>query len=109
MVNHADAVRVGEHDWTFELTGLLQPGGTGHLTIAVQREPGAEYRLHQGVPSEGENGGDAGAHLAAIRQILHQRVVSNHHPRDVGDRVPRPRASVEGNAQIPGARRFAGE
>ena len=39
IAHHADAVRVGDRDWSLEIAALLDPRRAGHLAIAVQREP----------------------------------------------------------------------
>src|SRR5574342_861333 len=40
IVNNTDAVRVGNPDRTFEEAAFLHPCRAGHLTVAVEREPG---------------------------------------------------------------------
>ena len=61
VADYADAVRVGDHDRTVEKAGIFDPGGAGHLAIAVEREPGGEDGVITGLAA-GMDGGDAGAH-----------------------------------------------
>src|SRR5207245_473826 len=35
--DHADTVRIGNHDRTFQEARLVHPGGPGHFAIAVER------------------------------------------------------------------------
>src|SRR5262249_17001188 len=39
IAHHAHAVSVGDHHRAFEEPGLVHPGGTGHLAVAVLRIP----------------------------------------------------------------------
>src|SRR5437868_5834949 len=45
VANHADAMRVGDHDGTVEKAGLFYPGRAGHFAIAVEGEPSGKYRV----------------------------------------------------------------
>ena len=60
VADHADAVGVGDHDGAVEEAGVVDPGGAGHFTVAVEGEPGGEYGVVTGFAA-GMDGGDAGA------------------------------------------------
>ena len=42
VADDADAVGVGDHDGAVEEAGVVDPGGAGHFTVAVEGEPGGE-------------------------------------------------------------------
>src|SRR5258708_24302 len=58
--NHSDAVRVGDHHGTIEKSGVVDPGRAGHLSIAVECEPGGEHGVVAGFAAR-MNGCDSGA------------------------------------------------
>ncbi len=62
IAHDADAVRIGDHHGPVEKARLLDPGGAGHLAIAVLREPGGEDRIGDRVRTARQDGRDAGAH-----------------------------------------------
>ena len=107
LVDRTDAVGVGDHDRALELAGLLDPGGAGHLAVAIERKPGTEDRPLEAVLAAWQHRRHPGPHRAAVGQVLDQGCVTDRDAGDVGNRVQRPRAAVEGDAEIPGARRFA--
>ena len=67
---------------------------------AVQHVVSGEHRSRDRIASARQDRGDACPHLAAIREVLDQRRLSNHHAGDVGDRIERPRRAFERNAEI---------
>jgi hypothetical protein len=103
VAHHADAVRVGQEHRPLQLPRLLDPGGAGHLAVAVQCEPSAEYRRAQAIAAARQDRGDARAHLVPARQVLDQRGVANRHAGDVRDRIERSRLAVERHAEVPRA------
>ena len=103
IADDADAVRVGDHHGPGKKARLLEPGGTGHLAVAVEREPSAK----NGIAVRGaarEDGGDAGAHRTAPDDQLaiarDDRAVPDGDTGDVGDGVEGTGRAVEGDAEI---------
>src|ERR1700752_2252638 len=60
VADDTHAMRVGDHHGTIEKSGVFDPGGTSHLTVAVQGEPGGEDGV-VGAFTARMNGGDTGA------------------------------------------------
>jgi hypothetical protein len=46
--------------------GIVQPGGPGHLPVAVESEPSRQYRVER-LFVAGKNGGNTSAHRAYTR------------------------------------------
>jgi hypothetical protein len=106
IANDADAVGVGDHDGSVEESGVVNPGGAGHLAVAVEGEPGGEDGV-VGSFSARMDGSDAGAdrafadhELAAARD---ERGVADFDSFNVGDGVVGPGSAVEGDAEAAGA------
>ena len=55
---------------SFEETGLLDPGGTGHLAVAVLGEPAGEGEALDRVKAARQDRRDAGAHRALANHKL---------------------------------------
>src|SRR5262249_28447407 len=62
VADGADAGGVGQHDRAFEEAGLLDPGGAGHLAVAVEREPAGEDRVAAILFAARQYSRDAGPH-----------------------------------------------
>ena len=107
LMDRADAVGVGQHDRAFQLSAFLEPGRAGHLTAAIEGEPGAEDRAHEGLPPPRQDRGHAGPGCAAIVEVLDHGRVADSDAGNVGDRVERPRIAIEGDAEVTGSRRLA--
>src|ERR1700732_3939063 len=60
ITHHADTMRVSNEDGAIQKTGFLEPRGSSHLAIAVEREPSPECRII-GLLSARPDGGDPGA------------------------------------------------
>ena len=106
VANHANAVRVGDHDGAIEESGVVDPGCAGHFAVAVEREPGGENGVVAGLSAR-MNGGDAGAHRAfadfEFAFAGDERGVADLDSFDVGDGIVGAGSAVEGNAEIAGA------
>jgi hypothetical protein len=106
VADHAYAVRIGDHHGSGEEAGIFHPGGAGHLTVAIEGEPGGEDRVVVGLAA-GMNGGDAGAHrsLADYEFALagEERGVADLDSLYVRDGVVGARSAVERNTEIAGA------
>ncbi len=95
-VSHdAYAVRVGDHHGAVEESGFFDPGGSGHLAVAILRIPSGECGIGERL-SAGENDRDAGANIGS----LNQRCVADLNSGDVRDGVQRAGCSIERNAEI---------
>jgi hypothetical protein len=105
-------VRVGDHDGAVEEAGVFEPGGSGHLAVAVEREPSAEDGVVRVLPS-GMDSGNAGADGAFADFELavagDERGVSDFYALDVGDGVIRAGRAVEGDTEIAGTGLGLGE
>ncbi len=105
-------MRVGDHHRPVEKARILEPGGAGHLAIAVEREPSGEDGIVVCFAA-GKNGGDSGAHRAFADYELalarDERGVSDFNAFDVGDGVVRAGSAVEGNSQTARARLGLGQ
>src|SRR5882762_8779036 len=103
VTNHADAVRVGDHDGAVEEAGVFEPGCAGHLAVAVEREPGAEDGVVR-ILAAGMNGGDAGADWAfsdfELAAAGDEGGVSDFDAVDIGDGVVRSGVAVERDAKV---------
>jgi hypothetical protein len=106
VAHDSDAVRVGDHYGAGEEAGVVDPGGAGHLTVAVEGEPGGEDGV-VGSFAARMNGGDAGAHgsLADYEFAFagDERGVSDLDAFDVGDGVVAAGSAIEGDSEIAGA------
>src|SRR6266566_8147542 len=99
-------MRVRDHDGPGEESRFLEPGGAGHLTVAVECEPATE----DGVTvrrAAWEDRGDPGADRPLADDQLplpsDDCAVPNRHTGDVGDGVERAGCPVERHAQVAGA------
>src|SRR5439155_26661248 len=54
IAHHADAVSIGDHHWTIEEAGILDPMRASHLAVPVQAEPAGENGI-SGVLAAGQN------------------------------------------------------
>ncbi len=102
LVHGADAVRVGEHHRALEHPGLLDPGAPGHLARAVQHEAAGERRRRDRRAPARQDCRHAGAHLAAVGEVLDQRDLADRHAGHVGDRVEGAGTSFERHAEVAG-------
>src|SRR6267378_8517552 len=111
VANDADAVGIGDHHGALEKAGFLDPGGAGHLAVAILREPAGEDGIHHGIFTSRKYGGDASADGAFADDEFafagDERGVADEDARDVGDGVEGAWRAVEGNAEIAGTR-FSG-
>ena len=112
VAHHADTVRICDHHRAIQESGILHPGCSGHLAIAIEREPGGEDLVRK-IRSARQNGGDSGAHRTHSDLQLafsgDQRRVTNLHALHIRDGIQRSGRSIEGNPQIAGARFRRGE
>src|SRR5688572_17264375 len=65
VTRHADAVRIREHNRTFEKTRFLNPRGAGHLAVAVECKHSGKYRRGTKCFATRKYCRDAGAHRTA--------------------------------------------
>src|ERR1039458_4069527 len=107
VADYAHAMRIRNHDGAIEEAGIFKPGGAGHFTIAIEREPGAEDFVGGGF-SAWKNGGDAGADrpFADFEFSFARDECSMTHldSTNVGDGVVGTGIAIKRNAQIAGAR-----
>jgi hypothetical protein len=106
IADHTYAVRVCDHDGAVEKAGILEPSGSGHLAVAVEREPAAKDGIVPILPAR-KNGGDTSAdgafadyEFAASRN---ECGVPDFHATDVGDGVIGARRAFERNTEVAGA------
>ena len=104
IADHANAVRVGQHDRPLELARFVDPGRAGHLAVAVEGEPAGEDRAVGAGLAARQDRGDPGAHLVAVGQVLDQGDLANGDASDVGDRIERAWLAFERHAEITRAR-----
>jgi hypothetical protein len=64
VAHHSDAVRIGDHHWTFEEAGLFHPRCASHLAVAVEGPPAGKNRIAHGIFAAWEDCGDTGADWA---------------------------------------------
>ena len=95
IAHHAHAVSVGDEDGACQEPGFFEPGGPGHLTVTVLREPAAERRIVRLLAARPDHS-NAGADGIAFNQ----GGVSNFDAGDIGDGVPSSRRAIERDAQI---------
>ena len=102
IANGADAMCVSDQDRPVQPSGFFQPGGAGHFTVAVQREPSAEDG-RAGLLAVRPDGGNSSAHrMVAVARD--ERGVAHFESGDIGDGVQRTRRAFERNTQLAGAR-----
>ena len=86
-------MRIGQHDRQIEGSDLFDPGGTGHLAVAVEGVPTGGTRPPQTVAPARQNCGDTGSHRTAAHLertvALDQRDFSDLEAGHVGDGVER--------------------
>src|SRR5262249_42741744 len=86
---------------------LADPGGARHLAVAVERRPAGGADPVGAATTSWQQRGDAGPHRSGADAqwpvALDQRDVPDLEAVDVGDRIVRPRPSVEGDAVVAGA------
>ena len=96
---------VGDRDRPLEKARLLDPGGAGHLPVAVQREPAGKDRVCQVLGSWQEDR-DAGSDRTLTDSELaltpNQCGVADMDTGHVSDRVEGAGCAVEWHAEIPG-------
>ena len=107
----ADAVGVGDRDRIHEQAVIFDPGGAGHLSVAVEIEPAGEDRGEVVAPA-GEDRGDAGPHGAfadlELPRSADDGLVPHGHAGDVGDGVQRAGRALERDAEVSGSTRGLG-
>ena len=107
VAHHADAVRIGDHHRSFQVSRLLDPVRARHLSVAIEREHAGKYRLG-GIPAPGQDGSHAGADrpLADFKFAIarNQRAVPDLHAFHVGDRVPSTGRPLKRNSEVAGTR-----
>src|ERR1700729_2743719 len=93
VAHYTYAVSVGDHHGPLEEARLLDPGRTGHLTVAVLGEPAGKRVAQHGGRTARQHRCNAGpdrsfAHheLAAARD---ERRMADQHAVDIGYRVER--------------------
>src|SRR5262249_20182394 len=103
VAHDADAVRVRDADGSLEVAAFLHPRGAGHLTVAVEREPGREHRIGVRLAARVDDR-DPGAHRTLAYHELaaagDESRVSDFDAGDVGDRVERTGRSADGELEI---------
>ena len=108
IAHDADTVGIGHHHGPGQQARLVNPGGAGHFTVAVQPEPTGQRRIGVGTEAARQDCGDAGADraLALLQWRLagNQRRVAHQDPGDVGDGIVGSRGSVEWHTEVSGAR-----
>jgi hypothetical protein len=95
--NHADAVRVGDRDWTF------QSCGARHFSISVKRKPGPEdavmrvFAARQNYSYSRSNGALANDELSFA---CDKRRMPDFYTFDIGDCIKRTGRSIKWNTQV---------
>ena len=87
LMHGADAMRVRDHDRTFDKAGFLDPGRASHFAISIERKPATEYRLVIADLTARQNGGHAGPNRGAVRQIINDGFETDRYAGDIGDRI----------------------
>src|ERR1051325_9109685 len=88
---------------------FLEPGGAGHLAIAIEREPGAHHRVRI-VLAAWMDDGDTGTHRALADDeytvARDERRVPDLHSRHIGDGIEHAggTADLRGDSEISRAR-----
>ncbi len=88
--HHAYTVRIRYGDRPLEQSRFLQPGGTSHLTVAVEREPGAEHRIGARLAAWMHHRNPRAHRTLAHHQSplsVDERRVAYLHPRNVRDGI----------------------
>ena len=102
VADHADAVRIGDHDGAFEETGFLDPSRASHFPISVERPPASENGVVHRLFAAGEYRSNAGADRTFANLKLafagNERSVADGDTRDVSDGVKRSGSAVERNS-----------
>ena len=95
----ADRVRIRQHDRKIERSGLVDPGGAGHLAVAVERVPARGARPADPFAAARQNRGDAGTHrqsppinVVTPTSTPPTSVIALSGPGSPGKVIPRPRA-----------------
>ena len=100
-------MRVGDENRGAEKAGFLDPGGAGHLAVAVERVPTCEHTVAERAALR-QDRGDAGTHwsLAAHQRALagDEGRVANLDAGDIRNRVEGSWGAVERDAEITRAR-----
>jgi hypothetical protein len=106
VANHANTMSVGQQHRPLKLTGFLKPRRPGHFSVAIEGEPRGEHRNVQGVASARQNGGDPGPDFSGgvSFDIANKGHMTDGHPCHVGDGVKRAGRTIEGHAEVAGAR-----
>ena len=104
VVHDADTVRVGEDHGPLEAASFFEPRGASHLAIAIQSEPGTEYRYIDAFLAPRQDRGNTGADFVFGIRRADQRCLTDRDSRDIGDRIERAGLTFERNAKIACAR-----
>jgi hypothetical protein len=99
VADDTDAVGIGDEDGAFHEAPFLDPGGPGHLAVAILREPAGEDRVVRFLAARQDR-----RHPGPDGVALDERRVADLDTADVSDRVQRAGRPVEVDAEIPRAR-----
>ena len=104
IAHHSYTVGVGDHHRPFEEARLLDPGRSGHLTVAVKRVPSGEHWIVEAIFAAGKNGCHSGSHRTfADLQLARpgdQGGETHLDTGNIGDGVEPPGRPVEGYAKV---------
>jgi hypothetical protein len=107
ITHHANAVRIRDRDRIFHKAAFLDPRRAGHLAIAVEREPRAEYRVRARFAA-GQDHRHARAHGPlsdhALSVSSDDRGMAHLYPRHIRDRVVTPGRAANPGIHVLGAR-----
>src|SRR4029077_1847085 len=71
VAHDADTVRIRDRDGSLEYSRFPKPRGSGHLAVAVERVPRAEYGIVAALPSRMDDG-----HAGANRPLSNDELAS---------------------------------
>jgi hypothetical protein len=110
VTSDTDAMRVRNHDWSFQKPAFVEPRGASHFAVAIQAEIAGVNRVVERIVSTRNDCGYAGAHRAfanfQFSVATDQGRVTDLHTRDIRDRVQFPRHAIERHTEISRANNF---
>ena len=104
IAGDSNAVRIRDHDRSFEKSALFNPMRAGHLAVTVQTERSRVNRIVQRIVSPRNDRGHTSADRSFANNefsfATNNRCVTNFDTRDIGNRVQWARPTVERNSDV---------
>src|SRR5882724_5762972 len=110
VTRDTDAMRVRNHDWSFQKSAFLEPRGARHFAVPIQAEIAGVNRVVERIVPTRNDCSNAGAHWALANfqfsVATDQGGVADLHGGDIRYRIQFPRRAIERHTEIARANDF---